>query len=94
MKKGRAVVLCPLVALLGNLVFVGNTQAETRTLAQYASDFARDLYENKDIGTTHDLSQYVGSAEFTTYLSEKVTIRQLVTYPGNPKRVIALRGNQ
>jgi hypothetical protein len=79
MKKGRAVVLCLLVALLGNLAFVGHTQAETRTLAQYASDFARDLYENKDIGTTHDLSQYVGSAEFGTYLSEKVTIRQLVT---------------
>lgn len=79
MKKGKVVALCLLISLLVNLAFVGHTQAETRTLAQYASDFARDLYENKDIGTTHDLSQYVGSTEFGTYLSEKVTIRQLVT---------------
>jgi len=79
MKKGKVVALCLLISLLVNLAFVGHTQAETRTLAQYASDFARDLYENKDIGTTHDRSQYCGSAEFGTYLSEKVTTRLLVT---------------
>lgn len=54
-------------------------QEDTRSLLKYLGDFSRALYENKDIGATHNLRQYTEGDLLDTYLSEKVAVHQLVT---------------
>jgi len=52
-----------------------------RAVIQALEDFARKLYENKNLpaGRTHDLAPYIEGEILTTYLSEKIRVGQYIS---------------
>jgi len=47
-------------------------------LAQFLDEFARALYENREIGSKHDLSSFIEGDNLELYLAEKIAIHQLI----------------
>lgn len=70
-------ILCPMLNF--RLISVSYAYEDMQSLTKYLNDFISALYENKDIGMTHDLSQYIEGDTLKAYLSEKIAIHQLVT---------------
>lgn len=68
-----------LLLLLLPLAACVDAQTETPSISEFVGDFAAALYENTDLGTTHNLSPYIQGDSLAIYLSEKVAIHQLVT---------------
>jgi len=74
----KKITLCILV-MFGIPLLGSCAQAAPQTLKETVVDFSAALYENKDIGASHDLSRYIEGCPLATYLSGKVDIHQLVT---------------
>lgn len=78
MKTRKTLALFLSLSLLLTATFV-MAQEDSISLVKYLDEFSRALYENKDIGTTHNLAQYIEGDSFYAYLSEKVAVHQLIT---------------